>query len=1148
MKHRALTALALCLVAEQISAQSAPPPAAKPVERTQAPEDKATAPLASPAGPLPAPTPAPTPAATPAPDAATTPSATAKSDRKPPAWDVNKPRGLRTREVRMQVDEGSWMNVDVSPDGRLVAFDLLGDIYTMPIAGGTPTRIAEGLAFEHQPRFSPDGRRIAFTSDRGGGDNIWVMNVDGADKRQVTKEDFRLLNQPSWSPDGRFIAAKKHFTTGRSLGTGEIWLYHVSGGGGVQLVKRASEQLQKELGEPIYAPDGKSIFYTRNVSPGPIFEYAQNSRTDLFDIERYDIDSGEVTTAVSGVGGSVRPTPSRDGKRIAFVRRENNITKLWVKDLASGVERVVYGALDRDVQETWAVTGVYPDMAWTPGDTAIVFWAGGKLRRVAPDGSGGSVIPFRIDDTRVIVDAVHPQIAVAPDRVTTRMPRWATVSPDGRTVVFETLGKLWTKPVGGGTAVRLTRGSDELELFPSWSRDGRQIVFVGWTDAGLGQIRTIAARGGSPRTVTTLAGHYRRPRFSPDARTIVFEQGEGGGLTAARGNPGSGAYRVAASGGASVRIAKDVAAPQFGRSDDRVFLIATEKDKRQLVSTDLSGQDRRVHASGELVNDYQISPAGDYVAFRQNYEAFVMPLIPGRQAVEVDAKGGPLPVTRVSGDGADFINWSNDGAQIHWSAGPTLYTATTESLFRTQPVPSGEEAPKFVAPRTGVSLSMEVAADKATGTTALTGARVVTMARGDGGIIDDATILIRGDRIVAVGPRASIAIPAGTRTIDATGKIIIPGLVDAHAHGPQGDDEIVPQQNWSAMANLAMGTTTVHDPSSRSAEIFPAAEMQQTGMLLAPRTFSTGEIVYGAKAPDVYAQIDTYEDALAVIRRLKAQGAHSVKNYNQPRREQRQMVVAAAQAENMEVVPEGGSLFTLDMSLVQDGNATVEHNVPLEHFYADVVNLWSQTTVGYTPTLVVAYGGPAGDPYWRAHSDVWRHPLLSRHAPPALLAAQNARREIAPEEDYVDGATAREAGKLAAKGVPVAIGAHGQQPGLGAHWELWSFVRGGFTPIEALRAGTIASATSLGYARDVGSLEPGKLADLVVLTADPTVDIRNSDKIAQVMLGGRLYDSATLNETATGTRKRLPYWWEGGNGGADTGAKITIGHGHGDID
>ncbi len=1145
MKHRALTAIALCLVATELAAQTTAPPAKTPVAQTQAPEDKATQPVTAPS-PMPAlATSSATPPLAPAPGASV-------AAAKPPVWDVNKPRGLRTREVRIQVDEGSWMNVDVSPDGRLLAFDLLGDIYTMPITGGTPTRIADGLAFEHQPRFSPDGRRIAFTSDRGGGDNIWVMNADGSDKRQVTKEDFRLLNQPSWSPDSRFIAAKKHFTTGRSLGTGEIWLYHVSGGGGVQLVKRASEELQKELGEPIYAPDGKSIFYTRNVSPGPIFEYAQNSRTDLFDIERYDVDTGEVSTAVSGVGGSVRPTPSRDGKRIAFVRRENNLTKLWVKDLTTGVERVVYGALDRDVQETWAVTGVYPDMAWTPGDTAIVFWAGGKLRRIAADGSGAAVIPFRIDDTRVIVDAVHPQIPVAPDRFATRMPRWASVSPDGRTVVFETLGKLWTKPVAGGTATRLTRGADEFELYPSWSRDGRQIVFVGWTDAGLGQVRTVAAGGGSARTVTTVAGQYRRPRFSPDGRTIAFEQSQGGGLTAARGNPGSGVYRVAASGGAPVRVAKDVASPQFGAANDRLFLIATEKDKdkekRVLISTDLNGQDRRVHASGELVNDYQIAPKGDYVAFRQSYEAFVMPLMPGRQAVETDAKGGPLPVTRVSGDGADFINWSNDGRQIHWSAGPTLYTAETAALFRTIPASAGEEPPKFVAPRTGTSLSMDIAADKPTATVALTGARVVTMARADGGIIDDATILIRGDRIVAVGPRASVSVPAGARTVDMAGKTIIPGLVDAHAHGPQGEDDLVPQQNWSAMANLAFGTTTLHDPSSRSAEIFPAAEMQQAGMLLAPRTFSTGEIVYGAKAPDVYAQIDTYEDALAVVRRLKAQGAHSVKNYNQPRREQRQMVVAAAQAENMEVVPEGGSLFTLDMSLVQDGNATVEHNVPLEHFYADVVSLWSQTTVGYTPTLVVAYGGPAGDPYWRAHSDVWRHPLLTRHAPPALLAAQNARRVIAPEEDYVDGATAREAKKLADRGIPVAIGAHGQQPGLGAHWEMWSFVRGGFTPVEALRTATIGAATSLGYAKDVGSLEPGKLADLVVLTADPTTDIRNSEKVAQVMLGGHLYDAATLNEVSTGTRKRQAYWWEGTSGVSDTGARITVGHGHGDID
>lgn len=1063
---------------------------------------------------------------------------------KPAKWDVNAPTGMKTRQVRVAVDNGTWMNVDVSHDGKLIAFDLLGDIYTMPVAGGTPTRVAEGLAYEHQPRFSPDGRRITFTSDRGGGDNIWIMNVDGSDKRQVTKEDFRLLNQPSWSPDGKFIVAKKHFTTGRSLGTGEVWLYHVSGGSGVQLVKRASEQLQKELGEPIYAPDGKGIYYTRNITPGPIFEYAQNSRTDLFDIERYDLDSGEVTTVASGVGGSVRPTPSPDGKSIAFVRRDHGKTTLWVKDLGNGAQRKIYDALDRDVQETWAVTGVYPNMAWTPDSKAMVFWAGGKIRRVGADGSAAAIIPFKVDDTRVVIDATHPAVEVAPDRVQTKMPRWATVSPDGKQVVFETLGKLWIQPMVGGAARRLIKGDEaEMELWPSWSRDGRSIVFVGWTDAGLGKVRTVAAGGGAARDATASGGHFARPVFSPDGKTIAFESGQGGYLTAARGSDNPGIYRVAASGGTPVRIAKDGAEPQFGSANDRVFMIGNDKGKRQLVSTDLNGEAKRVHATGELVSDFVVSPSGDYFAFRQNYQAFVMPLMPGVQNVDTGPKGGPMPATRVSADGGDFINWSNDGRALHWTLGPTLYTANTDALFAS--APADENAPKFAAPKTGVSLSMEVAADKPTGTVALTGARIVTMANKDGGIIDDGVIVIRGDRIVAVGPRASVQIPAGAKTVDFAGKTIIPGLVDAHAHGSYGEDDVIPQQNWESIVNLAMGATTIHNPSSRSAEVFPAAELQRTGKTISPRIFSTGEIIYGAKAAGVYAEINSYDDALADVRRLKAQGAFSVKNYNQPRREQRQMVVAAAQAEGMHVVPEGGSLYTMDVSLIQDGNSTVEHNIPAEHFYDDLVGLWAQTKTNYTPTLVVTYGGPAGDPYWRAHTEVWKHPLLSKHAPPALLESQNVRRTIAAEEDYVDAASAREAKKLADRGIQVSIGAHGQQAGLGPHWELWSFVRGGWSPIEALRAGTIMPATSLGYAKDIGSLEVGKLADLVVLDADPTVDIRNSDKINRVMLGGRMYDPVTMNEVVTGTRTRAPYWWEMAGGNSGAGAKFSSSHGHG---
>jgi imidazolonepropionase-like amidohydrolase len=438
-------------------------------------------------------------------------------------------------------------------------------------------------------------------------------------------------------------------------------------------------------------------------------------------------------------------------------------------------------------------------------------------------------------------------------------------------------------------------------------------------------------------------------------------------------------------------------------------------------------------------------------------------------------------------------------------------------------LPADDEA-GYVAPKSGISMAMELESDRPTSVVAFTGARIVTMAGADGGVIDDGVIVVDGNRISAVGPAGEVAIPDAAAIVDVSGKTIVPGLIDAHAHGGAGVG-MIPEQNWQQYATLAFGVTTIHDPSNDATEIFAAAEMQRTGQILAPRIYSTGDIIYGAKS-GYFAEINSLDDAREHVRRLKAQGAGSVKNYNQPRREQRQQVATAAREEGMLVVAEGGSLFHMDLSLVADGNSALEHNLPQSTLYDDVLQFWSQTNVAYTPTLGVTYGGLRGEDYWYMKSNVWEHPILSRFVPPHILQPRSVRRTKAPEEDFYHVISARTSKALADQGVMVSIGAHGQREGLASHWEMWSFAQGGMSSIEALAAATIVPARALGYDDDLGSLESGKLADLVVIDADVVADIYQSDKVEMVMLNGRLYDAQTLDEKVTGDRKTQPFYWQ----------------------
>lgn len=1032
---------------------------------------------------------------------------------KAPAWNVNAPQG-QFNDVKINVNQGSWMNVAISPDGKTLAFDLLGDIYSMPVAGGTATRLTPDIGWQMQPTFSPDGKFIAYTSDEGGGDNIWLMNADGSGQRAVTNETFRLLNSPAWSPDGEFIVARKHFTASRSLGAGEIWQYHKTGGSGIMLTERPNDQ--KDLGEPAFSPDGKYIYFSQDDTPGKTFHYSKDSESGIYKIKRFERESGQWEVVLDGAGGAIRPTPSPDGKYLAYIRRVDFQSTLFLYDLQSGEHIKLYDGLDRDMQETWAIHGVYPTLAWTPDNKALVFWAGGEIKKLSVADKKVATVPFSVDTTKQIQTAVRIKQDLDQEQFNTKMLRFVQVSPDGKQAVFSALGYLYITDVSNPKPRRLTKQSTDFEYYPQFSRDGKELVYVSWNDSQQGAVNILNLRNARVTKLTSEPGKYVEPVFSPDGKTVVYRKTGAESLLPRQWSLNTGLYKISSKGGAAEQISQNGFSPMFGSDNDNVYAMDYGKTP-SLIRIDLTKHSQQTLYTAKFGTEFKLSPDGKYLAFADRFKVFVTPFTERGTAIDISGSDTQFPVKQLSVRAGEYISWAGNSRHLYWSLGPELYHASIEGLFE-----FGEKA-DFAA-KNGVNLGFAAPVDSPRGTVAFVGGQVITM-NGDE-VIQDGVVVVQNNKIIAVGKRGEIAMPANAKLFDISGKTIMPGLFDAHAYGSQGSNQIIPQQNWLNYASLAFGVTAIHDPSNDTREVFAASEMQKAGRIAGPRIFSTGTILYGAEGAGYISHIDSLDDAKFHLERLQKAGAFSVKSYNQPRRNQRQQVIQAARELNMMVVPEGGSLMQHNLSMIVDGHTTIEHALPAAKVYDDVKQLWQASGTAYTPTLNVAYGGIWGENYWYDKTEVWKHPKLRTYVPMDELAPRSMRRPKAPENHYNHFNVVKTAKELSDVGVVANIGAHGQREGLGAHWEMWMFAQGGMSPLEALKTATINPAKTFGMDHQLGSLEVGKLADLIVIDGNPLEDIRQSDRVTHTMVNGRLYDANSLNEIGLRERKRAPFEFE----------------------
>jgi hypothetical protein len=696
------------------------------------------------------------------------------------------------------------------------------------------------------------------------------------------------------------------------------------------------------------------------------------------------------------------------------------------------------------------------------------------------------------------------------------------------------------------------------EFDPVWSPDGAAIAWVTWSDTTGGHIWRMSASGsGAPQRLTAVSANYRQIAWSPDGERIIALRASARDMQENGGGPSRFVW-VSATGGDVTVIAPSGgrSQPHFTSDPERIYASSFS---RGLVSFRWDGTDERAHVrvTGPPQPGSQgppppasaifMAPAGDQALAVVGNDLYVVtvPMVGGATPTisVANPENAAFPARRLTDIGGQFPSWESNGRKVHWSIGNAhvVYDLDRAKAFddsvaaarRTQGATAPDTAGTQPSPPEATyrpderRIEVRATRDIPRGTAVLRGARALTM-RGHE-IIENADIVIADNRIQAIGPRGQVQVPSDARVIDVSGKWIIPGFVDTHYHAQWLVNEIHNSNVWQYPANLAYGVTTTRDPQTSSTDILTYSDRVETGEMIGPRIFSTGPGVFAGE------QIASLEQARNVLKRYaEYYDTKTLKMYMSGNRQQRQWIIMAAKELELKPTTEGGLDFKLNLTHAMDGYPGMEHTFPIYPVYEDVVRLFAESQILYSPTLIVSYGGPMGENFWYATTNVHDDTKLRRFTPHSEIDAKSRRRGgagpagWAMEEEYVFEDHARFVADLIAAGGKAGVGGHGQIQGIGYHWELWMMQSNGLSAHDALRAATTFGAEGIGFEKDIGTLEAGKLADLIVLDRDPLQDIRNSTAIHFVMKNGRLYEGETLNEVYPRSRELPRTGWREG--------------------